>query len=167
MRRAHLSLPIALVIVLAAANVRGQVVDASAQIPEPLRVHLRTERFTPVASVSALPANVRKALQELFGEATLEMAEPGAPFQQTDLVQTPRLPWRRLVSAGCAEDHCLVYYEKGGYVRVFYALVFHMGEKGAALEFGGTAPGGPSDLEALKAAVISGKVVGQTKTKYW
>jgi hypothetical protein len=158
---------VALVVALAAADVRGQVVDASAQIPEPLRVHLQAERFTPVASVGVLPAGVRKALQDLFGEATLEMADPGAPFQQTDLVQTPRLPWRRLVTAGCAEDHCLVSYEKGGYARVFYALVFRLGKDGAALEFGGTAPGGLNDFEALRAAVTSGKVVGQTKTKYW
>jgi hypothetical protein len=166
MRRADLGIPIALVIALASADVRGQV-DPSAQIPESLRAHLRTERFTPITTDAALPAGVRKALQDLFGEATLEMAEPGARFQQTDLVQTPRLPWRRLVAAGCAEDHCLVSYEKGGYVRVFYALVFRMGKDGAALEFGGTAPGGLTDLEAVKAAVTSGKVVGQTKTKYW
>ena len=167
MRRAPVGVSIALATALAGANVHGQGGDATAAIPEALRTHLRTERFTPVASVAALPAGVRKALQGLFGEATLELADPGRPFQSTDLIQTPRLPWRRLVAAGCAADHCLVYYEKGGYAHVFYALVFQTTKDLATLEFGGTAPGGLSDLDAVKTAVTSGKVVGQTKTKYW
>jgi hypothetical protein len=139
----------------------------TATIPEPLRAHLSGERFAPVAGVSALPAPVREGLRALFGDSTLELADPGKPFQSTDLVQTPRLPWRRLVAAGCAEDHCLVYYEKGGYAHVFYALVFQTTKDSATLAFGGTAPGGLSDLEAVKTAVTSGKVVGQTTTKYW
>jgi hypothetical protein len=160
-------MPIALMSALTAVNVRGQGIDPTTAVPETLRAHLGSERFAPIASVGALPAGVRTELQALFGESALELADPGTPFQSTDVVRTPRLPWRRLVAAGCAEDHCLVYYEKGGIAHVFYALVFRTLKGGTSLEFGGVAPGGLRDLEEVRSAVISGQVVGQTKTKYW
>jgi hypothetical protein len=152
---------------LLGVGARGQGVDPAAAVPEALRAHLRVERLAPIATVAALPAGVRTELQDLFGDRALELADPGKPFQSTDLVQVPRLPWRRLVAAGCSTDHCLVYYERGGYARVYYALVLRISANGAALEFGGSAPGGLRDLEEVRTAVTSGQVVGQAKTKYW
>lgn len=35
----------------------------------------------------------------------MDIAEPGAEFQATDVMRTPKLPSRRLIAAGCSTDH--------------------------------------------------------------
>ena len=152
----------------AACAVGGQSVAPSATAAtDALRTHLRGERFTPLTTVAALPAGLRDELNKLFGGKTLDMADPGAPFQATDVMVTPRLPPRRLATAGCSADHCLVYYERGGFTHVHYAVVFKVSAEGTRFEFGGLAPGGLRDLDAVKDAVVSGKVLAQGATKYW
>ena len=96
------------------AVVSGSQTPAPAALSETLRVHVKDERFGIVTSIRGLPLGVRDALQTLFGSQTLDIAEPGAQFQVTDVVVDPKLPTRRLVAAGCSTDHCLVYYERGG-----------------------------------------------------
>ena len=130
-----------------------------------LKDHLRTERFEPVATVAALPAPVRTALSDLFGSGTLEMADPGQPFQATDVMVTPRLPARRLASAGCSADHCLVYYERGGFAHVHQIVLFGRTETSARFVHGGVAPGGLSSIEQVRDTLLSGKVMGGSK--YW
>jgi hypothetical protein len=62
-------------------------VAAYGQTPHPavlsgaLRDHVRDERFDVVTSIRGLPLGVRDELQELFGSRTLDIAEPGAEFQ--------------------------------------------------------------------------------------
>src|SRR3954471_4452946 len=83
------SFTLSLMVVSAAG---GQRADPSARpIPDALRAHLRTEHFSPLTTVAALPAGLRQALSELFKAPTLDMADPGAPFQATDVMVTPRL----------------------------------------------------------------------------
>lgn len=72
-----------------------------------LWAHLKEERFGAVTSMGGLPLGVRDALHELFHSPSLDIAEPGAEFQSA------AGPGRRLVAAGCSNDHCLVYYERG------------------------------------------------------
>jgi hypothetical protein len=151
-----------------ASTVCGQPADPSATVvPDVLRVHLRSERFSPLANVAALPTGLRDELNNLFGGKTLELADPGAPFQATDVMVTPRLPHRRLTAAGCSPDHCLVYYERGGFAHVHYAVLFKVSSDGTRFEFGGLAPGGLADLEAVKTAIAAGKVLGQKQAKDW
>lgn len=149
---------------LAASVTGGQAgPDAPHPIPEPLRAHLRGETFTPLATVGALPDGVKRELVALFGTKQLELAEPGAPFQATDMVVNPRLPWRRLVSAGCAADHCVVHYERGGFVHVYQVVV--LARQGDTVRFvwGGALAGPIGDVQAVRDAVAAGKVVGQTR----
>lgn len=155
----------ALALLAAANSVSGQAVDPSAAAPDALRAHVRRERFTPLTSVGALPTGLRDALKTLFGGSTLDLAEPGAPFQATDVMVTPRLPARRLIAAGCAPDHCLVHYERGGYAHLYYAVVFKVSPEGTRFEWGGLISGPQPDLEDVKKALVSGKVLGQSK--YW
>ena|SRR5687768_4012369 len=158
----------ALVMVLSCGMpAQAQSAAPSTAAPEGLRTHLRSERFTPVTKVAALPAKLRDELRDLFGDRTLELADPGMPFQATDSVQLPRLPWRRLVAAGCSPDHCLVYYERGGFVHVHYAVVFKVSADGTRFEFGGGAPRGLADLDAVKNAIATGNVLGQKQTGNW
>jgi hypothetical protein len=150
---------------LAGAKVRAPTPGEQTGISDALRAHLRDERFTPLASVAALPANVREALNDLFGGKTLEMADPGQRFQATDVMVTPRLPARRLVAAGCSADHCLVYYERGGFAHVHQIVLFSTTEASARLVHGGVAAGGLTDLEQIRDALVSGKVM--SGSKYW
>lgn len=151
----------------AAYAIGGQAVDPTTAVPDALRTHLGSERFSPLTTVAALPAGLRTELNNLFGGKTLELAEPGAPFQATDVMVTPRLPPRRLTAAGCSADHCLVYYERGGFAHVHYAVVFKVSKEGTRFEFGGRAAGGLADLEAVKDAIVTGKVLGQKQDKDW
>ena len=157
------SLALSLTVVSAAG---GQPATPSATvIADALRTHLRGERFSPLTTVAALPAGLRQALSELFNAPTLDMADPGAPFQATDVMITPRLPARRLVAAGCSADHCLVYYERGGFAHVHQIVLFSKTDTAFRFVEGGVAPGGLSDLEQVKDALLSGKITGGSK--YW
>lgn len=73
-----------------------------------------TAAVTDVSGVSDLPP----ALQDLVGP----IAEIGAPFNSTDSVLDPSLPFRRLIRAGHHGDDWFVWYEHGG-VGYFWQVV--------------------------------------------
>jgi hypothetical protein len=125
-----------------------------------LRAHVQDERLQIVTSIRGLPLGVRDGLQTLFGSRTLDMAEPGAVFQATDVATSSRLPTRRLVSAGCSYDHCLVYYERGGVAHTWQVALFHWTPDATRFEWGGTAPGGLVTIDDVRRAVLSGAIKG-------
>ena len=129
-----------------------------------LRDHVAAERFGIVTSIRGLPLGVRDGLQTLFGGA-LNIAEPGAKFQVTDVIVEPNLPTRRLVAAGCSADHCLVYYERGGIAHTWQAALFHWTPAATRFEFGGMAPANLKTIDEVKSAVLSGAIKGAAK--YW
>src|SRR5687767_13867089 len=96
-----------------AVVVGSQVVPRTA-LSEALRAHVKNDQFGIVTSVRGLPLGVRNELQTMFGSQTLDIAEPGAEFQVTDVIAKANLPIRRLIAAGCSTEYCLVYYERGG-----------------------------------------------------
>ena len=110
-----------------------------------------------------LPLGVREELQTLFGTKTLDIAEPGAEFQATDVVVNPKLPRRRLVAAGCTADYCLVYYERGGIAHTWHVALFHWTPAATRFEWGGTAAGGLATIEEVQKAVLSGAIKGPAK----
>ncbi|HEX8027332.1 MAG TPA: hypothetical protein VF491_02675 [Vicinamibacterales bacterium] len=142
------------------------VVPAAGQAKAPpvlspaLRAHVEAESLGVVTSIRGLPLGVRDALQTLFGSQSLEIADPGAPFQVTDVVTTPNLPVRRLVAAGCSQDHCLVYYERGGIAHTWQVALFHWTPALTKLEWGGTAPGSFKTIDEVRNAMISGAIKG-------
>jgi hypothetical protein len=136
-----------------------------AALPGALRAHLKDERFAIVTSVRGLPLGVREALQTLFGSPSLDIAEPGAEFQATDVVVNPKLPIRRLVAAGCSNDHCLVYYERGGFAHTRYVTLFHWTPAATRFEWGGAAPGGLATIGDIRNAILSGEV--KSPARYW
>ena len=150
--------------VCSAMIVAGQAA-APAGLPETLRAHLMADRFGIVTSIRGLPLGVRDELQTLFGTNTLDIAEPGAQFQVTDVVVNPKLPMRRLVAAGCSTDHCLVYYERGGIAHTWQVALFHWTPAATRFETGGVAPGGLASVEEVRKALLSGAIKGPTK--YW
>ena len=128
-----------------------------------LLVHVRDERFEIVTSIRGLPLGVRDGLQTLFGSEALDIAEPGAAFQVTDVIVDLKLPIRRLVAAGCSTDHCLVYYERGGIAHTWHVALFHWTPATTRLEWGGIAPRGLASIDDVRNAILSGAIKGPTK----
>jgi hypothetical protein len=142
---------------LLSAVVSGQT--APATLSEALRAHLKGEQFSIVTSVRGLPLDVRSGLQTLFRTQTLDIAEPGAEYQATDVIVKPGLPFRRLVKAGCSKDfHCLVYYERGGIAHTWQVALFQWTPDATRFEGGGTAPGGLATIEDVRNALLSGAI---------
>jgi hypothetical protein len=135
----------------------SQAAPSTALSPE-LRAHVKGEQFGIVTSIRGLPLGVRDALQTLFASPTLEIAEPGAEFQVTDVIANSNLPIRRLVAAGCSIDHCLVYYERGGIAHTWQVALFHWTPAATRFEWGGTAPGGLKTIDDVRSAVLSGAI---------
>ena len=130
-----------------------------------LRAHVQNERFGIVTSIRGLPLGVRDALQTLFASPALDIAEPGASFQATDVVVIPALPIRRLVAAGCSIDHCLVYYERGGVAHTWQVALFHWTPALTRFAWGGVAPRGLTSIDDVRSAVLSGAVKGPAR--FW
>jgi hypothetical protein len=142
----------------------GSQAAPPAALSGPLRTHLDGERFAIVTSIRGLPFGVRGELQTLFGSATLDIAEPGAEFQATDVVVKPNLPIRRLVAAGCSNDHhCLVYYERGGIAHTWQVALFQWSPTATQFEWGGAAPRGLATIEEVRKAILSGAVKGPNR----
>jgi len=134
----------------------------SGALPEALRAHLKNERLEIVTSIRGLPLGVRDGLQTLFGSGSLDIAEPGTPFQLTGAAG-PSKPSRRLVAAGCSIDHCLVYYERGGAAHTWQVALFHWTPAATRFEWGATAPGGLATIDDVRNAVLSGAIKGPNK----
>ena len=145
---------------LAAAS---QPTDAT--LSKALRDHLNAERFGIVTSIRGLPLGVRDGLQTLFGSGALNIAEPGAKFQVTDVMVEPNLPIRRLVAAGCSADHCLVYYERGGTAHTWQVALFHWTPAATRFEWGGSAAGGLATIDDVRNAALSGAI--KSPNKVW
>ena len=132
-------------------------------LPEALQAHVKNERLERVTSIRGLPLGVRDGLQTLFGSQTLDIAEPGAEFQVTDVAGNPKLPIRRLVAAGCSTDHCLVYYERGGIAHTWHVALLHWTPEATRFEWGGIASGGLATIDDVRNAVLSGAIKNPNK----
>ena len=106
---------------------------------------------------------MREELQTLFGSPTLDIAEPGAEFHAAAAAGTPKLPTRRLLAAGCSEDHCLVYYERGGREHTWHVALFHWTPSATRFDWGGIAPRGLTSIDAVKKAALSGAIKGPSQ----
>jgi hypothetical protein len=140
------------------AVVAGKQAAPPVPLSGTLRAHVNDEKFGIVTSIRGLPLGVRDGLQTMFGSQTLDIAEPGAEFQATDVILNAKLPIRRLVAAGCSTDHCLVYYERGGFAHTWQVALFHWTPAATRFEWGGTAPGGLTTIDDVRNAVLSGAI---------
>lgn len=74
-----------------------------------------TTAVREVQHVSELPAELRGLLPPI--------ADIGAPFNSTDSVNDPNLPFRRLIRAGSRGSDWFVWYEHGGIGYFWQAVV--------------------------------------------
>jgi hypothetical protein len=135
--------------------------QAPAALSGAARDHVKDGQFKKITSIKELPPGVRDGLRKLFDSETLDLAEPGAPFQSTDVIVTPKLPGRRLVAAGCTSEYCLVFYERGGIAHSFHVALFHSTPAATRFEWGGSAPPrGLATLDDVRKAILSGAIKG-------
>jgi hypothetical protein len=126
-------------------------------LPPELRAHIEGERFSVVTSLRGLPLGVRDELQALF-EGSLDIADPSTP-SWPGLPPAALPPTRRLVAAGCARDHhCLVYYQLRGRSPGWRVTLFQWTPESTRFEWGAVAPGGLETVDAVHAAVLSGRL---------
>ena len=148
------------------AVIAGSQAATPVELSLELRAHVKNERFGIVTSIRGLPLGVRDMLQTLFGSQTLDIAEPGAGFQETNVVANPKLPIRRLIAAGCSNDHhCLVYYERGGTEHTWHVALFHWTPAATRFEWGSPAPRGLAKIDEVRNAILSGETKGQAR--FW
>lgn len=126
---------------------------------------VRNVELKPVPSVTELPATAQADLARLFGQAKLDMADPGAEWQVTDVIMKPNLPGRRLIAAGCSNQHCLIYYERGGIAHVWAVVLLKLDGPGKGLVKGWSAPSGLGQVEEVRQAVAAGKL--RVQTRFW
>jgi hypothetical protein len=87
----------------------------------------------------------------------LEMADPGRPFQVTDVVVDKTLPGRRLIAAYAAADDWIVHYEAGGVAHTYHVAFFRIHGKTAAFVWQGRVAHPLSGIAALHALVRTDK----------
>ena len=157
-----------LVVVVAIWSLTGRVQSQTGitTLPAALRTHLQAEQFQLVTAIRGFPLGVRDKLQELFGTG-LDIANPGQPFQGTGQpVQS--VPFRRLIVGGSTTDnHCLIYYERGGATITHRAILFQWSPDETRIEFGGVAPAGLVTIDDVKKALLSGAVKGSNPPVPW
>lgn len=102
-----------------------------------------------VRSTSQLPAELLKSLPRI--------AEIGAPFNATDAVDDPSLPFRRLVRAGSHGNDWFLWYEHGGVGYFWQVVVARVmpGEEATVVANAGTVS---DTLCTFTDAVFAGKV---------
>jgi len=162
MRRAHCLFAIGMSLWSAVA-VGSQATDGG-PLSGALRAHVQDEPFQMVTSVRGLPLGVRDALQKLFASPGLDIADPGAEFQVTDVGVNAKRPIRRLVTAGCSADHhCLLYYERAGTEHTWHVALFHWTPAATRFEGGGTAPRGLTTIDDVRRAILAEGI----KARFW
>lgn len=85
--------------------------------------HLLDGNFTILTKVETFPEAVRKSFLEVGGER-MTIANPGEPYQETDVVTDDTLPWMRLIFAGVSEKKAFVFYEQGGFVHSYRLEIY-------------------------------------------
>ena len=82
-----------------------------------------TAPVAEVSSVTQLPAALRNLISPI--------ADVGAPFNSTDAVTDPSLPFKRMIRAGHVGDDWFVWYEHGGITYFWQAVVARVSGGGA------------------------------------
>ena len=111
--------------------------------------YLETGSFQEVHTIAAIPQSVKVLLAEIEKSKHFAMADPGQPFQATDVVTDPSLPWRRLIFAGLADKYCLVLYEYGGFAAGSAVLLFKLEGSQAKLLWGAYT-GNPKNMREFR-----------------
>jgi hypothetical protein len=109
----------------------------------------QTQTFSEVERASLLP----KAVLNQFGG----MADPGQPFNTTDIDNLNELPNQQLVVAVVSDQYCIVSYWQGGITLSFETKIFELSGGSAKLIWVSYSQGG-LNFRDLKEMVESGRM---------
>jgi hypothetical protein len=109
-----------------AAGLAGLIVPGVLAAPAVAIPETDCRLATPVTEVAGL-AQIPTALSNMVGP----IADIGAPFNSTDAVGDPSLPFRRLIRAGHRGDDWFLWYEHGGITYFWQAVVAHVDAQGS------------------------------------
>lgn len=84
------------------------------------------------------------------------IADPGQPFNATDVVDT-KLPMRQLVVAAVSENYCIVTFWQGGIALGLETSVFEL--SAGRVKRAWVSVGGGLNFQDLKATVESGRLL--------
>ena len=98
--------------------------SSEALSPVDARRELLEREFTIVTRTKEIPEPVRVLLAALTKTDGQVLAEPGAKYQETDVVAEPGLPLRRLIFAGNGKGVYFLNYERGGIAHSQHVAVF-------------------------------------------
>lgn len=117
--------------------------------------HLFDGACRSVNSTDGLPIAIQNAFASITQEKPFALANPGARFNATDVIE-PGLPRRRMVYAGACENRWFIEYEKGGIGLSIQVMVFRL-EQNSEVHFvwGGWGFRSEAPFAALQTAIVS------------
>jgi hypothetical protein len=151
-------------IILLAGGVSQAAFSAVRSLPADLRAALRdASAFQMRAAVSAVRGSVRLSFAKAAREEIFSMAEPGAEWQATDVVDKPGAPRRRLGKVAISKSFCILFYEHGGRGRHDHVAVFRLVQDDVKLVWGGVSFQAIVDPAGLLSAIDKGQVADELK----
>jgi len=120
-----------------------------------------------VTSTAALPKTLRNAFAKITNTPDFALANPSEKYQVTDVIDDPKLPWRRMVIAGNCDGNWFVHYEQGG-IGHSYALVLFRPDSKGEMEFvwGGRGFYKARNCDELRSAIATKRFVSDLPY-YW
>ncbi|TDO08881.1 hypothetical protein EV580_4911 [Mycobacterium sp. BK086] len=110
------------------AGIAGLIVATTAAAPAGAAPDTNCQLSTPVTDVSGL-GQLPAPLKTMIGP----IADIGAPFNSTDDVDDPSLPFRRLIRAGHRDKDWFLWYEHGGITYFWQAVVARVADDGTVI----------------------------------
>ena len=124
-------------------------------------------QFKVVSKTEGIQDDVKQAFDKIARQTPFAMANPGEPFQVTDVVAFQKLPWRRLVFAGVQGDMWFLHYERGGLAHSYYVVAFKVDPHGEPrFVWGCSTTGAAKTLEQLRTMVAACRLSDDARS-YW
>ena len=97
---------------------------AVTRLPAQVRAALERPTSVPMLfSTAQLPSAVKRACASVIAEHRFWLADPGKPYNETDVDWDFRIPGRRLIWAAHVPGYYVIHYEQGGRGHGYSVLV--------------------------------------------
>ncbi len=112
--------------------------------------------YATIRASRELPDQIKNAFATITHESPFALADPGARFNASDLIQHG-LPTRRLLLAGHCEDRWFIEYEHGGIGKTIALMVFRENsDRSVSFVWGRQLKDVANDIAQLRAALANG-----------